>query len=392
MVLMDRHADVRTTAHRDAWVEVDLDAVVANARALEAWMDSTARIAPVVKANAYGHGAAAVSRALAAAGFGPLCVATVDEGLALRAAGIGGDVIVLYGPPLRAIRDASEARLDVTLADATSVEWVAQLPGVEREALRLQLKIDTGMTRQGLRLEEFERLRPSLMVLADSVHGVWTHFADGANARTTSSQLVRFDDAVARLRGLGIDAPRHVAGSAAVLAGVGRKYEFARPGMSLYGVVPVEFAAQLGAAPIMLRAAMSVRARPVRLVDVPAGTEVGYSGTFTTKHRSRLATLPFGYADGLRRSLGDGRGEVLVGRTRAPIVGRISMDSCVVDVSNIEAAGRDSVFTLLGTDGSIAITLEELSSRADTIPHEMAVGFAARLPYVYHQRDALGDP
>lgn len=211
--------------------------------------------------------------------------------------------------------------------------------------------------------------------------------------QTRTQHPARWSDSTTqspRLRGLGIDAPRHLAGSAAVLAGVGRKYEFARPGLSLYGVVPVEFTTQLGAAPIMLRAAMSVRARPVRLVDVPAGTEVGHSGTFTTEHRSRLATLPVGYADGLRRSLGDRRGEVLVGRMMAPIVGHVSMDSCVVDVSNIEAVGRDSVFTLLGTDGSAAISLEELSSRAVTIPQEMAVGFAARLPYIYHQRSANG--
>jgi alanine racemase len=378
-------------AHRDAWVEVDLDAIFANTRALGAWVGGRARIAPVVKANAYGHGAIPVSRALATAGFGPLCVATVDEGLALRGAGLDGDVIVLYGPPLRALQDAADARLDVTLGDTASVEWVARLPATERRALRLQLKIDTGMTRQGLRLDELGALGPLLAALAGSVRGVWTHLADGADVGDTTAQLARFDDAVARLRGLGVEAPRHVAGSAAVLAGVGRQYEFARPGLALYGAVPAEFGARpehLGATPIALRAAMAVRARPSRVVEVPAGTAVGYSGTFTTERSSRLATLPLGYADGLRRSLGDGRGQVLVGAMRAPIVGRISMDSCVVDVTDVEAAGRDSVFTLLGRDGPDAITLEEMARWAGTIPHEMAVGFAARLPYVYRPSGA----
>lgn len=380
---MSHQADVRTIAHRDAWVEVDLDAVVANAHALAELAGGSSRIGPVVKADAYGHGAVPVARALAEARFAPLCVATIDEGLALRRAGIGCDVVVLYAPPLRALGDAAEARLDVTLGDAASVEWVAGLPDVERHALRLQLKIDTGMTRQGLRPVEFDGLRASLVALAGSVRGVWTHFADGADAGVTGTQVARFDEAVARLRGLGIDAPRHVAGSAAVLAGVGRQYEFARPGLSLYGAIPVEFTERRGAAPIPLRPAMAVRARPARLVEVPAGTEVGYSGAFTTDRPSRLATLPLGYADGLRRSLGDGRGEVLVGGTRATIVGRISMDSSVVDVTDIEAAGRESVFTVLGADGPHAISLEELSRRAGTIPQEMAVGFAARLPYVY---------
>jgi alanine racemase len=382
---MDRHADARTIAHRDAWVEVDVGAVIANAHALAEWMGGAGRIAPVVKANAYGHGAVHVSRALAAAGFAPLCVATVDEGLALRGAGIGGDVVVLYGPPLRALRDAAAAQLDVTLGDSASIVWVAKLPASERRALRLQLKIDTGMTRQGIRREELDTLRPSLAKFAGSVRGVWTHLADGADTRATTAQLACFDEAVALLRDLGIDAPRHVAGSAAVLAGFGRQYEFARPGMSLYGAVPFEFTEHLGAAPIALRPAMSIRARPARLIEVPAGVAVGYSGAFVTERPSRLATLPLGYADGLRRSLGDGGGQVLVGGVLARTVGRISMDSCVVDVSDVRAAGRDSVFTLLGSDGPDAITLEEMSRWAGTIPQEMAVGFAARLPYVYRE-------
>ncbi len=380
---MAPQADARTIAHRDAWVEVDLGAVVANAHALADWAGGASRIGPVVKADAYGHGAVPVARALASAGYALLCVATVDEGLALRAAGIGRDIVVLYTPPLGALGDAADALLEVTLGDEASVGWVAHLPAAERRALRLQLKIDTGMTRQGLRLEELDRLRPTLSRLAGSVRGVWTHFADGADALATATQLARFDEAVAVLRGIGIDAPRHVAGSAAVLAGVGRQYEFARPGLSLYGAVPVEFTEHLGAAPIALRPAMSVRARPGRLAEVPAGTRVGYSGAFTTERPSRLATLPLGYADGLRRSLGDGRGQVLVEATRASIVGRISMDSCVVDVSDIAAVGRDSIFTLLGRDRVDAVTLEEMAIRAGTIPQEIAVGLAARLPYVY---------
>ncbi len=387
---MERHGDVPTIAHRDAWVEVDLDAVVANAYALAEWLSGAARLAPVVKANAYGHGAIPVSRALAAAGFALLCVATVDEGLALRDAGIGGDVIVLYGPPLRALRDAADAQLDVTLGDAASVEWVADLPASERRALRLQLKIDTGMTRQGIRPVELDALRRSLAKLVGSVRGVWTHLADGADLRASATQLACFDEAVVLLHGLGIDAPRHVAGTAAVLTGVGRQYEFARPGLALYGAVPAEFTERLGNAPIALRAAMAVRARPARLVEVPAGTAVGYSGAFTTERPSRLATLPLGYADGLRRSLGDGRGQALVGAMRATIVGRISMDSCVVDVSDVEAAGRDSVFTLLGRDGPEAITLEQMARRTSTIPHEVAVGFGARLPYVYRSSGSSG--
>ena len=373
----------RAIAHRDAWVEVDLGAVVANAQALAERLGGVARVAPVVKANAYGHGAVPVSRALAAAGFGPFGVATVDEAIQLREAGVGGSIIVLYEPPLGAFPDAAQMGLDITLGDPRTVELVSQRPLVERERLRLQLKIDTGMTRQGLRLDDLEALRRPLRVLAGSVRGIWTHFADGADRELTGVQLARFDDAVATLRNLGVEAPRHVAGSAAVLAGVGRRYEFARPGLSLYGAIPAEFSEHSGPAGIELRPAMAVRARSVRLADVPTGTAVGYGGAFVTERPSRLATLPLGYADGLRRSLGNGQGCALGAGRRVPIVGRISMDSCVVDVTDIEGIDPATVFTLLGPDGADAITLEEISQRAGTIPQEMAVGFDSRLPYTY---------
>ena len=373
----------RAIAHRDAWVEVDLGAVVANAQALAERLGGVARVAPVVKANAYGHGAVPVSRALAAAGFGSFGVATVDEAIQLREAGVGGSIIVLYEPPLGAFPDAAQMGLDITLGDPRTVELVSQRPLVERERLRLQLKIDTGMTRQGLRLDDLEALRLPLGVLAGGVRGIWTQFADGADRDLTDVQLARFDDAVATLRNLGIEAPRHVAGSAAVLAGAGRRYEFARPGLSLYGAIPAEFSEHSGRAGIELRPAMAVRARSVRLADVPTGTAVGYGGAFVTERPSRLATLPLGYADGLRRSLGNGQGCALGAGRRVPIVGRISMDSCVLDVTDIEGIDPATVFTLLGPDGADAITLEEISQRAGTIPQEMAVGFDSRLPYTY---------
>lgn len=373
----------RERAYRDAWVEVDLGAVVANARALAERLGGAARVAPVVKANAYGHGAVPVSRALTDGGFGPLCVATIGEAIQLREAGLAGTIIVLYGSPEGALPDAAQAGLDITLGDARDVEFVSERPATERERLRLQLKIDTGMTRQGLRLDDLESLRRPLHTIANRVRGVWTHLADGADRDLTDVQLASFDDAVAILRDMGVEAPRHVAGSAAVLAGLGQRYEFARPGLSLYGAIPTEFSEHIGSADIELRPAMAVRALAVRIADVPAGTSVGYGGSFVTDRPSRLATLPLGYADGLRRSLGNGQGWALTGGTRVPIVGRISMDSCVVDVTDIGALDASTVFTLLGSDGADAITLEEMSQRAGTIPQEVAVGFDARLPYVY---------
>ncbi len=370
-------------AYRDAWVEVDLGAVVANARALADRLGGIRRLAPVVKADAYGHGAVPVSGVLAEAGFGPFCVATIEEGIRLREGGINTRIIVLYEPPLRAMPDAADAGLDVTLADTGVVKRLSLRPAFELERFRFQLKIDTGMTRQGIGLDDLQALRRPLGSLARCVSGIWTHLADGADRNLVDVQLARFDDAVALLRNLGIEAPRHIAGSAAVLAGFGQGYEFARPGISLYGAVPTEFSDTFGSNTVELRPVMAVRARSIRIADVPRGTAVGYGGTFVTERRSRLATLPVGYADGFRRSLGNGQGSALITGIRAPIVGRISMDSCVVDVTGIGGVDRAAVFTLVGSDGADWISLEEISRCAATIPQEMAVGFDSRLPYVY---------
>jgi len=366
---------------RDGWVEVDLGAITSNAFALAA-RAPRAQLAPVVKANAYGHGAVAVARVLAEAGFEPLCVATLAEALELRAAGLRQRIIVLYELPPSAVRAAVAADLEVTVASPEGVRAAIGLPIEDRGRARVQLKIDTGLTRQGLRPGQFAALAAELRKLGRMTVGVWTHLADGADPDVALPQLEVFDAAVADLRALGVEAPRHASASAAILAGYGIDYELVRPGLALYGAIPSEFSARGGNRLPTLEPAMAVRARPVRIADVPAGTPVGYGGAFTTSRPSRLVTLPVGYADGLIRALGNAQTTALVQGSRAPLVGRVSMDSCVVDVTEIVGVTRDSIFTLLGRDSGDAITLEHLAVAAGTVPQEIAVGFGRRLPFI----------
>jgi alanine racemase len=371
--------------HRDAWVEVDLAAVVENARTLEGLCSPGCLAAPVIKANAYGHGAVPVGRALADAGFGVLCVATLDEALELRSAGLRGRVVMLYEPPLAALTTAIDAGVEVAIGSPEGMDAILRLPVADRTRVRVQLKIDTGMSRQGLRFDTLGRLGDGLRALAPTVTGIWTHLSDGADRMRADRQLERFDAAVEELRGLGVSAPRHSSGSAAILCGRGTGYELVRRGLALFGIRPAEIGDRGAAMPVALRPAMAVRAQPVRVVTVPSGTEIGYGGTYTTTRTTRLATLPVGYADGLRRTLA-ASAFALLGSARAPLVGRISMDSCAVDVTDLGNVTRDSVFTLLGEDGGQTITVEQLATEGGTIPQEILLGFDDRLPQIYHGR------
>jgi alanine racemase len=377
---MDQHG------HRDAWIEVDLDAVRANATALRSLLPAGTSFMGVIKADAYGHGAIPVAHALGTTvdAFG---VATLDEGLALRTAGIDSRIVVLYEVPTRALGDALAGTLEVSVGSIGSLDATLNAIGsgaTSQPAPFVHLKIDTGMTRQGIRPDEIEGARDLLGRAAPYVRGIWTHLRDGADLTGSIAQRQAFAGVVSRLAALGIHGERHVSASAAILSRSVVDEDMARPGLSLYGAVPDEFAATGLALPIELRPAMAVRAQAVRIVDVPAGTPVGYGGTFMTDVATRLATLPLGYADGIPRTLSNGRGAALVRGRRVPIVGRISMDSLVVDLSAVPSVTRSDPFTIIGPDGDDAITLEAMAADAGTIPQEVAVRLAGRLPMLHH--------
>jgi alanine racemase len=369
-------------ARRDAWIEVDPGAIVANAAALRSLLPAGTGLMAVLKANAYGHGSSEVASALAgsADAFG---VATLDEGLALREAGIGGRIVILYDVPAGAAAEGVAADIELSVGSLEALEEAAALRDGRRPVIHL--KVDTGMTRQGIRLEQIDAWAEPLSRAAPLIAAVWTHLRDGADPAARSAQHEEFARAQTALARLGIHGGRHVSASAAILAGAVGDEELVRPGLALFGALPDEFLASGAESPVALRPAMAIRARPLRVAEVPGGTPVGYGGTFVTAAPSRLATLPLGYADGVPRSLSNGRGQVLIRGRRAPIVGRVSMDSLVVDVSDIGDVSRADVATLLGRDGREAITLEEMAAAAGTIPQELAVRLNSRLPRRYRR-------
>jgi alanine racemase len=349
-----------------AWVEVDLAAVVENARTAARVAGS--RLLRVVKAIAFGVGAVAVSMALELLerwGYG---VARVEEGTELRAAGITRPVVV-FMPVQPALFDQFDRfQLTPVLGDADAiVQWTA------RAKRAFHLEIDTGMGRSGVRWDEMARVRD--VIATSSLEGCYTQFhsaerLDGSLER----QAARFLQAVGQL-------PRrpallHVANSAAALRGPQYGFDLIRPGVFLYG-------GAAGPGLTVPRPVVSLRARVLAVRRVAAGESVSYGALWTAPAATRVATLGIGYADGVRRSLGvSGRGSVLLRGGRCPMVGAVTMDLTMVEIGDLPVAVGD-VATLIGeTDGS-RISLEEYASWGDELHREVLCSFGPRLPRVY---------
>ncbi|HJW21035.1 MAG TPA: alanine racemase [Candidatus Limnocylindrales bacterium] len=373
-----------------AWLEIDLAALVDNLRVVRDLAGTGVPVHPVVKADAYGHGALPVARALETAGADGLCVATADEALALRAGGIRGPILVLYPVPEAMAPELGRRRVTVTAGDldllAALVSRCAREPAAARR-LALHLEVETGLGRGGFREAD---LRAAADLVASSpglrLAGLWTHLQAPEDAERTAGQLARFDAAVAALRRAGHrTGQRHVAPSGGLLLGNTPSLDRVRPGLDVYGLVPDALIARHLSAAQRLRPVMSLRARPVRVVELPAGWGISYGPSFVTARPSRIATLPLGYGDGWPRSLSN-RAEALVRGHRVPLVGTVAMDAVMADVTDVPdpPVTVADEFVLLGRQGDESITAAELAKARSTISYEVVTAMAARLPRVYH--------
>ena len=353
-------------------------------------------VRPVVKADAYGHGAIPVALALETAGADGLCVAAFDEATELRAAGLRGPILVLYPVPAPFAHEA--AQLDIAIA-AGDRQGLAETVRVAADIdparpLAIELEVETGLGRGGFAVAE---LASAARLMAKSpgvvLAGLWTHFQAAEDPATTGAQLSAFDAAVAGLAAAGIVLPtRHVAASAALLTDGIIAYDGVRPGLAVYGLVPDELAATAASAAFEagLRPVMSLYARPVRVAELPAGTGVSYGPTFRTARPSRIATLPLGYGDGWSRSLSNRASAIVRGR-RVPLVGNVAMDAVMADVTDVPGPPVDGSdeFVLLGSSGGERITAAELARERTTISWEVVTGMSRRLPRVYHAAAGL---
>ena len=368
----------RTQTHPGrVWAEIDLGAVQENVRALRAALLAPARLLAVVKADAYGHGAVEVARAAVEAGASGLGVATTEEGVQLRRAGIRAPVLLLgYTPPGDA-ETAVAHDLAVTVFQPDAARAVSRAAGHLGRAARVHIKIDTGMGRVGVAPADAVGLAREIQALEGvTLEGCFTHFAtaDDPDVAPARAQLAAFLAALGDLEAAGVrPGLRHAANSAALLALPESHLDLVRCGIALYGVAPAPHLA--GRVPLVR--VMRVRARIGHVKRVDRGTPISYGHTYRASRPTTIATIPVGYADGYFRLL-SGRGEVLLHGRRVPVVGRVTMDQMMVDAGDLPVAAGDEA-ELWGED----LPVEDVAERAQTISYEVLARLGRRVPRVF---------
>jgi len=364
---------------RPVWADVDLDALEHNVRELKR-QACGALLMAIVKANAYGHGATGIARAALAAGADRLGVVCVDEGEELRRAGVTAPILVMGHTPVSQAERAVALDLTTTVGSHHFAEAVAQRAIERGVTIRVHLKVETGLNRYGLPPEQLLPLAESMRHLPGlDVEGLWTHFATGdePDKSYVQRQFRAFTAVADQLPWIRL---RHVANTATVLDMPELSLDMVRVGIGLYGCYPSEDVDR----GTLLRPVLSLKSRVARLRRLDPGESVSYGCTWTAARPSVVALVMCGYGDGLRRTLSN-KGSVLVRGRRAPIVGRIAMDMCVADVTEIPYVALDDEVVIIGRQRDDEISAEEVARLSDTISYETLTGITARVPRVYRR-------
>jgi alanine racemase len=369
--------------HR-AWIEVDHAAIRANLGVVRDAAGGAAVIG-VVKANAYGHGAVAVARTLAAAGVERLAIATVDEGIELRAAGVDGPLLLLWGIGPQDAATVVEHALEPIVYDEPAIAALETAAGATGRRVGVHLKVDTGLGRQGAAPAEAAGLAARITRSGSlQLIGTMSHLAvPGEDDAFSEVQALRMARVLDTMRSAGVDPGIvHVGATGGVLAGGIPFADAIRPGLALYGMVP-DWARGRNPG---LQPALSLRALPLRIFDLGPGEGIGYGLRFRAARETRIATLGIGYGDGWPRAHAN-NGSVLVRGRRAPIVGAISMDGLTVDVGGIDGVTYGDEFVLIGEQGESRITAEDVAAERRTINYEVTTALRDRLPRLHRAVD-----
>ena len=376
-------------ALRSAWVEIDRTALRKNLRNIRACTNRQAIVVAVVKADAYGHGSVECAKVFREEGVRHFAVATIQEAIELREAGIEDPIVVLGLIPDALAHEIAQYDLAPVIASVSDAACLAEAAAKAGKRIDCLVAVDSGMGRIGYRVntpEHIEMAEEEIRQIDEfpeiRIVGIISHFAasDEAPREYTRMQIHRFNDFFERLAEDGVSLPwKTIANSAAVMEYPSAHFDAVRPGIILYGCYPSD---EVHPEKLELYPAMSVKACIVYLKTVPPGTSVSYGRKFTTERESRIATIGIGYADGYSRVL-TGKAEVLVHGRRAPVIGSICMDQCMVDVTDIPDVSVGDEVVVMGADGDDRITAEELAVRMGTINYEILCSFGMRLHKVY---------
>jgi len=357
---------------------IDLQAIQHNVRGFKAVIGKKVRFCAVLKADGYGHGAIPVARAALAAGADCLAVAFIPEALELRYAGITAPILVLGYLPPADYAMAVKHDLTITLMTEKCAAALDQTARRLRKPVKVHIKVNTGMNRLGIDFRsaaEFARTLSNLDHL--EICGIYSHFsrADENNLAYTLRQLERFNQATADIAATGIDSGvRHICNSAGTLNLPAAHLDMVRVGIALYGYYPSEHTQRT----VALQPAMSLRSIVSQIIDCAPGEEISYGGIYVTDRPTKLAVIPIGYADGFMRGQSNNADALLHGQ-RIRQVGRICMDQCMFDITDIDNVNIDDEIVLFGS----GLPVEEVAERLNTINYEIVCAVSKRVPRLY---------
>ena len=371
-------ADVMLRPTHSSWVQIDLDALAANVRGLKALVGDSVTLFAVVKANAYGHGAIPVARTALLNGAEYLAVASMQEALELRSAGIEAPILVMSYVPAQVIRQAVRQNITVTVYDLELARAYDQAAREAGGTLKVHVKVDTGMGRLGVLASEAIPFFRTLLTLTHlEVEGVYTHFSMAdEDLDYTLEQSKTFKQILSPLRAAGFKFKYiHAANSAGTLISKETHFNAVRTGLAMYGLSPSEQVQ----VPQTFRPVLSWKTLIAQVKTLPPGHPVGYGGTYYAKDTERVAVIPVGYSDGLRRTP-QNWGSVLVRGQLAPIIGRVSMEKTSINVTHIPDVTIGDEVVLIGRQGNALITADEIAERIGTISYEVLCGIVPRAP------------
>jgi len=374
--------------HRPTWAEIDLDALARNFQGLCAHVGPGVKVLAVVKADAYGHGAIPVSKRLESEGADALGVAIVEEGVELRQAGLRSPILVFGGAFPGQEEMAVKHDLAIVVSTMLMVRRLDEAAARLRREATYHLKLDTGMGRLGVPPEDAVRFLTEAKQFADArLGGVMSHLssAEEHDQAFTDLQTARFERALGQVAAAGIEVPvRHIANSAAASDRTDSRYDMVRAGLLLYGIVSSPKGAPFPVAPVM-----TLKTRISFLKTVPGETPISYGRTYVTPGERTIATLPIGYADGIQRRLSN-KGRVVVRGHSAPIVGSVTMDSTLVDVTAVPGVAPGDEVVVFGGHGGNGqgregqrVSAEEVAQTIGGIPYEVVCAIGKRVPRVH---------
>ena len=366
------------------WAEVDLDAIAHNIREIRKITNPNAQIMAVVKADAYGHGFLEVTKTLLENGADRLAVAVLQEGKQLRSRGVTVPILILGASGEETVEDLINFDITPSVFTYDFAKALSYEAERKEKVTKIHIKIDTGMSRIGfLAGDDNEEIANEIIKISKlpyiEVEGIFSHFAasDEYDTSYTHMQFERFMDVCNKLNEKGLDVPiKHICNSAGIMMYPEMHLDMVRPGVILYGMYPSD---EVDKSRLDLKPAMTLKSTVTHIKDVPAGRGVSYGREYITEGTTKIATVPIGYADGYLRKLAK-EGKMIVNGTLVPIVGRICMDQCMIDVTNVNNIDRGDEVIIFGSTG---VTIDDLASWLETINYEVSCVIGKRIPRIY---------